>query len=74
MLFIGAGVYKLTTTGWMKSLRFCCREEQPPSLVPDEGADDDDDEGVCERQPVIQDEDKIPYTRTTSEGSFDKPV
>lgn len=76
LLFIGAGVYSLTSTGWMKSLRFCCHEQQPPSLAgPDEGACVEG--GPCKDRPLIQDESKIQYTRTareTSVGSSDKPV
>ena len=33
LLFIGVGIYNLTSTGWLKSIRLCCREERPPSLT-----------------------------------------
>lgn len=31
LIFIGAGVYKLTSTGWLKSLHICCHEIIPHS-------------------------------------------
>ena len=55
LLFVGAGVYSLTATGWLNSLRFCCSEPRPPSLA---GRDENEDattiEGPTETSPMIQ--------------------
>ena len=29
LIFVGAGVYKLTVEGWLNSLRLCCKEPPP---------------------------------------------
>lgn len=56
LLFVGAGVYSLTTTGWLNSFRFCCSE--PTTHRRDVNVDDDEDtnmEEPTQTRPVIQD-------------------
>ena len=82
LLFVGVGVYNLTSRGWLKSIRFCCREERPPSLIcaNDESdvptssdAEDDTDCEPSDIKPLIQDEGR-PSIMTESLESLDRPV
>ena len=78
LLFIGAGIYKLTSTGWINSLRLCCRKQRPPSLAsPDKPASGDAVGEPTESKPLIQDGGGTWYSRRMrelSEESFDKQV
>ena len=29
LIFVGAGIYKLTSSGWLRSFRVCCHEPIP---------------------------------------------
>ena len=43
LIFLGAGVYKLTNTGWIQSFRVCWKEPNPKrNRDLDESSDDDD--------------------------------
>ena len=66
LIFVGAGVYKLSSTGWIQSFRICCHEFIPDSMVsrthspePDTGS---------EEQKLIPDESE------KSEESLSRPV
>ena len=52
LIFIGAGVYKLTSTGWLKSLHICCHE-----IIPHSSGE----------QALIQNEDSIELEESDSE-------
>lgn len=48
LIFIGAGVYNLTSTGWLKSLHICCHEFIPhapggPSLIQNEDSSESEE-------------------------------
>ena len=51
LLFIGAGVYSLTSTGWRNSIRLCCSSSNTSN---DSTYDDDDD--ISEVRPHIQED------------------
>ena len=65
LLFIGAGVYSLTTTGWLNSLRLCFSELRPPSLTTDNDNEDAVEEPT-ETTPLIQDTGRPIKTLTKS--------
>ena len=57
LVFVGAGVYKLTSTGWNQSFHLCCRE--PISHLQETHSSDEVQHGTEERQKRIQNTDSI---------------
>ena len=59
LLFVGAGVYNLTVTGCLNSVRQCFSEPRPPSLTTTNertiAEDQDDDAEPNVTRPLIQD-------------------
>ena len=69
LLFIGAGVYSLTTTGWLRSLRLCFSESRPLSTAygsMDDDGDERDMDEPTETRPLVQDSGRTVKTLSKS--------
>ena len=66
VLFIGAGVFKLTSVGWLRSVRVCCKENSPAAELPRSHQ-----EALIQAQDEEEEEEE---EETSSVHSVDKPV